>query len=102
MNETPDEELTALLDGQLAEPQRSEVFGRLASDAGLQDRFSALARTRGALDASFTALLAQAPVARMRAALPKRAPVFPSARIAASLAIAALLGAVLAASIMFG
>ncbi len=100
MNQTADEDLTALLDGRLGEPERTEVIGRLAVDPSLQRRFDALVQARGLLDAAFLGMLADAPVARLRAALPNhanpRVSTFARARLAASLAIAAALGAALA------
>jgi anti-sigma factor RsiW len=100
MSEAVDNELTALLDGQLAAPERSDLFGRLAADPSLQARFDALAATRGPLDDVFAGMLADAPVARLRAALPTRAAAprrLVRARLAAGFVIAALVGAALAA-----
>ena len=102
MNETADNDLTALLDGQLPEVERTEVIRRLAEDQDLQNRLSALAQARGPIDAAFAELLAQAPTARLRAALPtpRRGPRFATfgrARMAASFVIVALLGAALGA-----
>jgi anti-sigma factor RsiW len=99
MNETADEELTALLDGQLEEVERAELIRRLAADLTLQRRLQRLAQARGHLDAAFADLLAEAPVARLRAALPKptRVPTFHAARLAASFVVVALLSAALAA-----
>src|SRR5437763_6881028 len=106
MTETADEELTALLEGQLGELERSEALRRLALDPRLQERFAALALARGPLDAAFADMLAQAPVARLRAALPgkprnPRFSAFPSARLAASFALACVLSAALAAWLTF-
>jgi anti-sigma factor RsiW len=100
MSDAVDTELTALLDGRLAAPERAELFRRLAADPSLQERFDALAAVRGPLDDIFAGMLAGAPVARIRAALPKRAPAprrFARARLAAGFVIAALVGAALAA-----
>jgi anti-sigma factor RsiW len=98
MNEAVDIELTALLDGQLAESERSDLFRRLAADSSLQARFDALAGVRGSLDAVFTGMLAGAPTAGLQAALPARAPQrFARARLAAGFVIAALVGAAFAA-----
>ena len=47
MSEAVDNELTALLDGQLAAPERLDLFRRLAADPSLQDRLDALAAARG-------------------------------------------------------
>jgi anti-sigma factor RsiW len=100
MSDAVDTELTALLDGRLAEPERAELFRRLAADPSLQQRFDALAAVRGPLDAVFAGMLAGAPMARLRAALPARAPKaaqLARVRLAAGFAIAALVGAALAA-----
>jgi hypothetical protein len=100
MSEAVDNELTALLDGQLAAPERSDLFRRLAADPSLQARFDALAGVRGSLDAVFAGMLASAPTARLRAALPARAAGperLARARLAAGFVIAALVGAALAA-----
>jgi anti-sigma factor RsiW len=100
MSEAVDNELTALLDGQLAEPERSNMFRRLAADPGLQERFDALAGARGPLDDVFAGILAAAPVARLRGSLPTPAPAlrrFAGARLAAGFVVAALVGAALAA-----
>lgn len=107
MTETADEDLTALLDGQLGEPQRTETLRRLSLDSRLQERFAALARARGPLDAAFAGMLAEAPVARLRAALPRgaskpRIPAFTRARLAASFVLACVLSAALAAWLTFG
>jgi anti-sigma factor RsiW len=98
MNDTADEHLTALLDGELAEPERTAILRRLAAEPELQERFGALARARGALDSAFAEMLAQAPVARLRAMTAARPrPVkFAGGRLAASVVIA-LAGAALAA-----
>jgi hypothetical protein len=100
MSEAIDNELTALLDGQLAAPERSDLFRRLAADTSLQARFDALAAVRGPLDDVFAGMLAGAPTARLQAALPTRGRGprrFARARLAAGFVIAALVGAALAA-----
>src|SRR5579863_7156805 len=102
MDETSDEDLTALLDGQLGESERTEVIRRVAAEPRLQDRLHALARARGPLDAAFAAMLADAPVARLRAALPTqlqrpRIVAYGRTRLAASFVAAAILIATLAA-----
>ncbi len=101
MSEAVDTELTALLDGHLAESERADLFRRLAADPSLQARFDALAGVRGSLDAVFAGMLAGAPTMRLRATLPATpAPAsrrFSRARLAAGFVIAALVGAALAA-----
>ena len=97
MDETADQQLTALLDGGLAEPERTEILHRLAAEPELQQRFDALARSRGALDAAFAEMLAQAPVARLRAkAARPRLRGSVGAGLAASLALALACGALAA------
>lgn len=104
MKETPDEDQTALLDWPFGEPQRAEVLRCLPSVTEMQDRFSMLAGPAAPL----TPLSQPCPHKRRPrgcAALPSRPSrglTFTRARIAAGLAIAALLDAALAASIMFG
>ena len=106
MNEAADEDLTALLDGQLEEADRTEVVRRLAADLRLQHRFDALAQARGSLDAAFAGMLAAAPVARLRATLPAspyrwRFSTLARVQLAASFAIATALSAALAAWLTF-
>lgn len=101
MNETADEDLTALLDGHLTAPEQTEVVRRLAAEPRLQHRLHALAQMRSPLDAAFAAMLAKAPVARLRAALaqpPRDARVskLGGARLAASFVAAMLASAALA------
>ena len=65
-----DAELVALIDNELDESRRTALLARLAADEGLRQRYDALRETSKPLAASFDALLEQAPVARLRAALP--------------------------------
>ncbi len=102
MSEALDTELTALLDGQLAEPARSELFRRLAAEPRLRDRFDKLSGARGSLDAIFATLLTEAPAARLRMAMPSkslapRPALLARVRLAAAVVIAAMIGAALAA-----
>ena len=68
----PDDEerLAALIDNELDEDEKSALLARLAQDEGLRNRLEALRQDRARLVASFDALLAQAPLARLRAAIP--------------------------------
>jgi anti-sigma factor RsiW len=68
----PDDEerLAALIDNELDEEEKAALIERLAQDETLRDRLAALRRDRDRLVASFDALLAQAPLDRLRAAVP--------------------------------
>jgi anti-sigma factor RsiW len=65
-----EERLAALLDNELDEDEKSALLERLAQDEALRERLAALRRDRDRLIASFDALLGQAPLARLRAAIP--------------------------------
>jgi anti-sigma factor RsiW len=70
-----DAELVALIDNELDEGRRSALLARLAADEGLRQRYEALRQTGAPLAASLDALVAQAPLARLRAALPAAGPI---------------------------
>ena len=65
-----DERLSALIDNELDEDEKTALLSRLAEDERLRERLSALRQDRARLAASFDALLGQAPVDRLRAAIP--------------------------------
>jgi anti-sigma factor RsiW len=65
-----DERLTALLDNELEEREKAALLERLAQDGDLRARLAGLRRDRELLVASFDTLLAQAPIERLRAAIP--------------------------------
>jgi anti-sigma factor RsiW len=65
-----DAELVALIDNELDETSENALLARLAADEQLRRRYDELRVTSAGLAASFDALLAQAPLARLRAALP--------------------------------
>ena len=67
---TEDEKLVALADNELDEEARKSLLPRLAQDEGLRARFNALRESRAEIVADYDSLLAQAPVTRLRAALP--------------------------------
>jgi anti-sigma factor RsiW len=69
-----DAELVALIDNELDESSRTALLARLAADGQLRQRYEELRQTGAPLAASFDALLAQAPLARLRAALPASEP----------------------------
>ncbi len=65
-----DAELVALIDNELDESRRTALLARLAADERLRQRYEEFRQTGAPLAASFDELLAQAPLARLRAALP--------------------------------
>ena len=75
-----DAELVALIDNELDESSRTALLARLAADERLRQRYEALRQTGAPLAASFDALLEQAPLARLRAALPADEPLRRPAR----------------------
>ena len=68
-------ELVALIDNELDEDRRTALLARLAADDGLRQRYEELRQASVPLAASFGALLKQAPLARLRAALPAGEPI---------------------------
>ena len=68
--EHDDERLAALIDNELDEDEKNALLERLAQDEALRDRLAVLRQDRDRLVASFDALLAQAPLDRLRAAIP--------------------------------
>ncbi len=100
----PDDEerLTALIDNELDGEQKVALLERLTQDEALRDRLATLRRDRDRLVASFDALLAQAPLERLRAAIPGAEAELPALRkrgsfgwleLAAGLAIGFLIAA---------
>jgi anti-sigma factor RsiW len=69
-----DAELVALIDNELDEGSRTALLARLAADEGLRQRYEELRQTGAPLAASLDELLMQAPLARLRAALPVDSP----------------------------
>jgi len=82
-----DAELVALIDNELDESRRTALLARLATDERLRQRYEELRQTGAPLAASFDALLEQAPVARLRAALPADKPVTQPPRRFAGIAL---------------
>jgi anti-sigma factor RsiW len=69
-----DAELVALIDNELDESRKNALLARLAADARLRERYDEL-RTAGApIAASLQELLGQAPLDRLRAAIPADRP----------------------------
>src|SRR6202044_3313032 len=74
--------IVALIDNELDESRRTALLARLAADQWLRQRYEELRRTGAPLAASLDELLAQAPLARLRAALPAEDPArLPSRRL---------------------
>jgi anti-sigma factor RsiW len=69
-----DAELVALIDNELDESRRTALQARLAADDGLRQRYEGLRQTGAPLAACFDELLTQAPLARLRTALPAEEP----------------------------
>jgi anti-sigma factor RsiW len=69
-----DAELVALIDNELDDSSRSALLTRLAADERLRRRYDELRGTGAPLAAAFDGLLGQAPLARLRAALPADRP----------------------------
>jgi anti-sigma factor RsiW len=69
-----DPELVALIDNELDESRRTALWARLAADERLRKRYEELRQTGAPLAASLDKLLTQAPLARLRAALPAEEP----------------------------
>lgn len=67
---TDEERLAALIDNELDGDEKAALIERLAHDEPLRDRLAALRRDRDRLAASFEALLAEAPLERLRGAIP--------------------------------
>ena len=75
-----DAELVAWIDNELDESRGSALLARLAADERLRQRHEDLREAGASLTASFDALLKQAPLARLRAALPADQPHPPPSR----------------------
>ncbi len=75
--------LVAFIDNELDQSSRDALLARLAADERLRQRYDELRETGAPIAASLDALLSQAPLARLRAALPLDSPVHqPSGRFA--------------------
>src|SRR5271154_3954409 len=70
-----DAELVALIDNELDEGRRIALLARLAADDGLRQRYGEVQQNSAPLAASFDVLLEQAPLARLRTALPANEPI---------------------------
>jgi anti-sigma factor RsiW len=82
-----DAELVALIDNELDDGRRTALLARLATDERLRLRYEELRQAGAPLAASFDELLGQAPLARLRAALPAAEPLRQPSRRFAGLAL---------------
>ena len=81
-----DAELVALIDNELEESRRTALLARLAADERLRLRYEKLREAGAPLAASFDELLRQAPLARLRAALPTDEPLRQPSRLFSGIA----------------
>ena len=65
-----DAELVALIDNELDESRKNALLARLAANEELRTRYDELRQISAPLAASFETLLEQAPLSRLRTALP--------------------------------
>ena len=82
-----DAELVALIDNELDESRRTALLARLAADERLRQRYEEFRQTGAPLAASLDELLTQAPLARLRAALPPDEPLRQPSRRFAGIAL---------------
>jgi anti-sigma factor RsiW len=82
-----DAELVALIDNELDESRRDALLARLAADERLRQRYEELREAGAPLAGSLHALLGQAPLARLRAALPADEPLRQRSRRFAGIAL---------------
>jgi anti-sigma factor RsiW len=66
-----DAALVALIDNELDQDARSRLLARLGEDEALRGRYEALRKTSAPIADALDGLLASAPLARLRAAIPK-------------------------------
>ena len=97
-----DAELVALIDNELDEDRRTALLARLAADEQLRQRCEELRQTGAPLAASLDELLAQAPLARLRAALPADEPPRQPSRRFAGLALRELAAGVVIGLLVAG
>ena len=69
-----DAQLVALIDNEIDGSNRTALLARLAADEGLRQRYEEFRQTGAPLAASLDELLTQAPLARLRTALPAEEP----------------------------
>lgn len=97
-----DAELVALIDNELDESRKTALLARLAADEQLRQRYEELRQTGAPLAATLNDLLAQAPLARLRAALPADEPPRQSSRRFAGLALRELAAGVVIGLLVAG
>lgn len=72
-----DAQLVALIDNELDEEAKGRLLAQLAADEGLRRRYEALREAGAPFSATLDALLEEAPLSRLRAALPVEAAALP-------------------------
>jgi anti-sigma factor RsiW len=97
-----DAELVALIDNELDEGRRTALLARLAADDGLCQRYEELRQASVPLAACFGALLEQAPLARLRAALPAGEPIRRPLRLFARVAFRELAAGIVIGALAAG
>src|SRR3984957_2291706 len=97
-----DAELVALIDNELDEGRRTALLARLAADDGLCQRYEELRQASVPLAACFGALLEQAPLARLRAALPAGEPIRRPLRLFARVAFRELVAGLVIGALAAG
>jgi anti-sigma factor RsiW len=97
-----DSELVALIDNELDEGRKAALLARLSADKLLRQRYEELRQTDSPLTASLDGLLAQAPLARLRAALPADEPPHQPSRRFSGLALRELAAGVVIGLLVAG
>ena len=82
-----DTELVALIDDELDEEAKSSLQARLAGDEGLRKRYEELRAAGVLIAASLNALIEEAPLSRLRAAIPAEEPLCQPSRRFGGLAL---------------
>jgi anti-sigma factor RsiW len=77
-----DAELVALIDNELDEGSRGALLARLTADERLRQRYDELRAASAPITGALEELLGQAPLERLRAAIPADEPVLPARRFA--------------------
>jgi anti-sigma factor RsiW len=97
-----DAELVALIDNELDENRKKALLARLETDERLRERYEALREAGAPISAAFDALLRQAPIARLRAALPPEGLARPPSRRFAGIALRELAAGIVIGALAAG
>lgn len=98
-----DDELAALIDGELDDARKRALLAQMADDPALRRRYEALVQQRAAVEGAFQRLLGEAPLERLRSMIPPetRRPTTRFGRIAfRELAAGLVVGLVLSTAIL--